>query len=284
MSTAAATTSGSEAASPARSRFTLPHIGLGPGFVGLLVGAILWEVIARIWNVPFFPPLSEVLVRLVELTAPNGDISEGVIVNNLIQSLINLIIGFTISAFFGILIGALMGAYTKVGWALDIYVYALLTAPSLVFAPIFFVIFGATRTRETTIAVIVMYTMFIIIVNTSTAIRSVSPSLIEMGRSFGASDRQMFRRVILPSALPLMFAGLRLGAGRSVKGMINGEMFIAIVGLGAVVINLGKRFDAAGVLAVLLVIVVVSLGAVKAVQILDKRMTSWVPSTSRQRR
>jgi NitT/TauT family transport system permease protein len=177
-----------------------------------------------------------------------------------------------------------MGAYPKIGSALDVYVYALLTAPSLVFAPIFFAAFGATKTRETTIAVIVMYTVFIIIVNTATAIRSVHPSLIEMGRSFGANDRKMFFRIILPAALPLMFAGLRLGSGRAVKGMINGEMFIAVVGLGAVVMNQGKRFDAAGVLAVLLVIVMVSLVAVKIVQIIDKRMTSWVPSTSRQQR
>ena len=66
--------------------------------------------------------------------------------------------------------------------------------------------------------------------------------------------------------------------------MINGEMFIAVVGLGDVVINQGKRFDAAGVLAVLLVIVVVSLFAVKLVQIVDRRLTVWVPSTARQKR
>ena len=179
--------------------------------MALAVGAIVWEVLGRVWDVPFFPPLSDVLVRLVELTAPNGDFSQGVILNNLVQSLINLAIGFAISGVGGVFIGTLMGAYPKIGSALDVYVYALLTAPSLVFAPIFFAAFGATNTRETTIAVIVMYTIFIIIVNTSTAIRSVPPSLIEMGRSFGANDRRMFWRIILPAALPLIMAGLRLG-------------------------------------------------------------------------
>jgi ABC-type nitrate/sulfonate/bicarbonate transport system permease component len=282
MSTAAATQA--QRAIAQKRRFSLASFGLGAGFVALLIGALVWEGLGRLWNVPFFPPLSDVLVRLGELTAPNGDISKGVIVNNLIQSLINLSIGFSISAVFGVIIGALMGAYPKIGSALDVYVYALLTAPSLVFAPIFFAAFGATQTRETVIGVVVMYTIFIIIVNTSTAIRSVHPSLIEMGRSFGANDRKMFWRIILPSALPLMFAGFRLGAGRAVKGMINGEMFIAVVGLGAVVTNLGKRFDAAGVLAVLLVIVVVALVAVKLVQFIDRRMTTWVPSTARQKR
>jgi NitT/TauT family transport system permease protein len=282
MSTAAATQQ--SAALNQKRRFNPGSIGVGAGLASLVAGALLWEVLGRIWHVPFFPPLSDVLVRLVELTAPNGDISKGVILNNLTQSVINLGIGFSISAVFGILIGSLMGAYPKIGSALDVYVYALLTAPSLVFAPIFFAVFGATHTRETTIAVVVMYTIFIIIVNTATAIRNVPPSLIEMGRSFGANDRKMFWRIILPAALPLIMAGMRLGAGRAVKGMINGEMFIAVVGLGAIVINQGKRFDASGVLAVLLVIVFVSLFAVKFVQMIDRRLTAWVPSTARQKR
>lgn len=282
MSTAAVTQA--QRALSQKRRFSPASIGLGAGFVSLLIGGIVWELLGRVWNVPFFPPLSEVLVRLMELTAPNGDLSRGVILNNLFQSLINLSIGFAISMVFGVLIGALMGAYQKVGDALDVYVYSLLTAPSLVFAPIFFAAFGARSTRETTIAVIVMYTIFIIIVNTATAIRSVPPSLIEMGRSFGANDRKLFWRIILPSALPLIFAGLRLGSGRAVKGMINGEMFIAITGLGYVVVNQGKRFDAAGVLAVLLVIIVTALVAVKLVQFVDRRLTGWLPSTARQHR
>jgi NitT/TauT family transport system permease protein len=282
MSTAAATQA--QRALAQKRRFNPASIGFGSGFVALLAGAIAWEVVGRVADASFFPPLSEVIVRLVELTAPNGDIGRGVILNNLVQSLINLAIGFGISAVGGVFIGTLMGAYPKIGKALDIYVYALLTAPSLVFAPIFFAVFGATNTRETTIAVVVMYTIFIIIVNTQTAIRSVPPSLIEMGRSFGANDRRMFWRIILPSALPLIMAGLRLGSGRAVKGMINGEMFIAVVGLGAVVINQGKRFDAAGVLAVLLVIVIVAMFAVKLVQIIDRRLTAWMPSTARVKR
>lgn len=251
---------------------------LGPGFVGLLVGAILWEVVARIWNVPFFPPLSEVLVKLVDL------IGSGVIVGNLINSLINLAIGFTFSAVVGVTIGVLMGAYRKVEMALDIYVYALLTAPSLVFAPVFFAIFGANNIRPSIIGVIVMYTIFIVIVNTVAAIRGVNPALVEMGRSYLANDRQLFFKIILPAATPLIFAGLRLGMGRAVKGMINGEMFIAIVGLGGVLTAAGTRFDAAGVLAILIVIIVVALICVKIVQLVDLRLTSWLPSTSKRRK
>lgn len=251
---------------------------VSPGIVGLAIGAVLWELLGRVLNFAFFPPLSGVLNRLVELTLA------GQILGNLATSLTNLALGFAISAFIGIGTGMLMGAYRKVEMALDFYVFALLTAPTLVFAPLFFSIFGAGNPRASILGVIFMYTVFIIIVNTTAAIRGVPAPLIEMGRSYCANERQLFFKIILPAATPLIMAGLRLAMGRAVKGMINGEMFIAIVGLGRVVTSSGNRFDAEGVLAVLIVIILVALIAVKLIQMLDQRLTGWLPSTSRQRK
>ena len=175
-----------------------------------------------------------------------------------------------------------MGVYRKVERALDVYIYALLTAPSLVFAPLFFSLFGPDR--MTIVAVIFMYAAFFIIINTSAAIKAVPTPLVEMGRSYCASDRQLFFEIILPAALPLVMAGLRLGMGRAVKGMINGEMFIAAVGLGQIVIEAQGAFDAETVLAVLLLIIIVALLATKLVKIVDGRLTSWLPSNAREGR
>jgi NitT/TauT family transport system permease protein len=251
---------------------------LGPPIIGLVIGAVIWEVAGRVWSVAFFPPLSDVLVRLMELTR------EGRIVENLAGSLVNLAIGFGFATVVGVGVGMLMGAYRKVEMALDIYVYAMLTAPSLVFAPIFFAVYGLKQIQLTILSIIVLYAIWIIIVNTSAAIRQVPTPLVEMGRSMCATERQLFFKIILPAATPLIFAGLRLAMGRAVKGMINGEMFIIAIGLGGVVINAGRRFDAAAVLAVLLVIIVVALVMVKVVQLVDAQMTSWLPSTARQAR
>jgi NitT/TauT family transport system permease protein len=260
---------------PRREHPHLPAISaaIPPGLISLAVAAVIWEVVARIWDVPFFPPLSAVLVRLVEM------IQEGLIVSNLATSLVNLLIGFGISVVFGITIGVLMGRFRRVEAALDIYVNALLTAPSLVFAPIFFTVWGLGR--ESIIAVIVMYSIFIIIINTAAAVRNVPGPLVEMARSYDTSEWQTFWRVVLPSATPLIMAGLRLGVGRAVKGMINGEMFIAVVGLGSIVMAAGRQLDAESVLAVLIVIVLVAFAAVWVVQQVDRRLTSWLPSTAR---
>lgn len=241
--------------------------------VSLLTGAVVWEVIGRTADVPFFPPLSTVLSTLAEM------VSDGQIFGNLLVSIGNLALGFGISLIAGIVVGTAMGRYRRVKAALGVYVYALLTAPSLVFAPIFFSIFGAGQ--GAIIAVVFMYSAFIMIINTADAVSNVPADLSEMGRSFGAGEWQILTQVVLPAASPMILAGVRLGMGRAVTGMINGEMFIAVVGLGRIVTQAGKSFDGAAVLAILLVIVVVALAAVALVQFVDRRMTSWVPSTSK---
>lgn len=242
--------------------------------LSLVGGLILWELIGRAARVPFFPPLSDVLRRLGEM------IARGQILGNLTISLGNLTIGFFISLTLGVVIGTLMGRYWRVRAALGIYVYALLTSPSLVFAPVFFSILGAGR--ASIVGVVVMYSAFIMIVNTESAVRNVPRDMVEMARSYGANEFQIVTRIILPAALPSIFAGVRLGMGRAVTGMINGEMFISVVGLGRLVTQAGNSFDGAAVLAVLMVIIIVALVAVGLVQLVDQRLTRWVPNTSKE--
>lgn len=248
-------------------------VDAAPQTTALLVGAVIWEVAARILGVRFFPPLSDVLARLWTLTL-NGEI-----LGSLSASLLNLIIAFTVSVAAGIVIGLLMGASRKVDVALDLYVNAGLTAPSLVFAPVFFSIFGLSRLSI--VAVIIIYTVFIVIVCSRDAVRAVPVALTEMARCYGSSELQLYRRIVLPAALPLIMAGVRLGAGRAVKGMVNGEMFISVVGLGALIMDAGRTFDAETVLAVLVVVVLVSFGLVKLLQLVDRRLNGWLPETSR---
>ncbi|MGP3920225.1 ABC transporter permease [Nonomuraea sp. 10N515B] len=255
------------------SRRRLPWRRLPAAPVSLAAGAAAWELIGHLADVSFFPPLSTVLARLAEM------VSSGLIVTSLADSLVNLVLGFAISLAAGLLTGVAMGRYRKVEAALGVYVYALLTAPSLVFAPIFFSLLG--EGRSSIVAVVVMYAMFVIIINTASAIQAVPAHLIEMARSYGASERQVLLRVMLPAAAPMIMAGVRLGVGRAVTGMINGEMFIAVVGLGRIITQAGGRFDGASVLAVLLVIIAVALGAVALVQAVDRRITRWVPKTTR---
>lgn len=246
---------------------------LSPPVTSLVALGFVWELAGRTVTAAYLPPLSAVLSRLWVL-AEAGEIGP-----SLVTSLVTLVLGFGLALALGLVVGVLMGTYPRVEAALDVYVNALLTAPSLVFAPIFFSIWGLGR--GSVIAVVVMYSTFIIMITVASAIRTVSPALVEMGRTYCATDMLILRRIVLPAATPLMMAGIRLGAGRAVKGMINGEMFIALVGLGKLSVNEGRRFDSSGVLAVLIVILIVALVAAKLVEIVDARLTRWLPSVAR---
>ncbi|MBI4492064.1 MAG: ABC transporter permease [Chloroflexi bacterium] len=235
--------------------------------LALLGGVLLWEACGWLLPLPWLPPFSHVVAALAQF------IESGVIGANVAVSLQGLAIGFGFSLVVGLTVGALMGRYRRVEQALDVYVYAMLLSPSMVFAPIFFAIFGLSDMAR--IAVIVMYALFVIIINTSTGVRTVDPALVEMARSFGAGERQLFLRILLPASLPLVFAGIRLGMGRAVKGMINGEMFIALVGLGALAQKYGSQFEASKVFAIALVVLIVALFANWIVQIIEQRLTRW---------
>jgi NitT/TauT family transport system permease protein len=235
--------------------------------LALLGGAVLWEALGWELELPWLPPFSKVMAALVQF------VDSGVILSNMVASLQGLVIGFTISLVIGLVVGAMMGRYRRVEKALDIYVYALFIAPSIVFAPIFFAIFGLSDAVR--IAVIIVYTVFVIIINTATAVRTVDPALVEMARSFGCRERQIFFRILLPASLPLVFAGVRLGMGRAVKGMINGEMVIAFVGLGALAQRYGSQFEAAKVFAIAMVVLIIALVCNWIVQTVENRLTRW---------
>jgi NitT/TauT family transport system permease protein len=240
----------------------------------LTLGALVWEVGGRLLDLSYFPPLSSVLVKLYELT------KSGVVLTNVTTSILNLAVGFGAAIVVGLVLGVLMARVPWIEEALDPYVYALLTAPTVVFVPIYFSLFGLSRWAI--ICLIFQYGVFIIVVNTVTAVKTVEVQLVEMALVFGAKNEwAVVRKVILPAALPLISAGVRLGMGRCVKGMINGEILIALVGLGGISATFARAYDSEGVFAILLVVIIVAVVADGLVGLLDKRVNSWLPRNQR---
>jgi NitT/TauT family transport system permease protein len=240
----------------------------------LLVGVGFWEVLGRQLDLLFLPPASDVIVRCWELVVSGPALEE------LAGSLSNLAIGYLIAAVAGVVVGVAMARNKWVEQALDPYVYAFLTAPTIVFVPIYFAIFGLSHWAI--VALIVQYAVFIVIVNTVTAVKTVDTELVEMAKVYGARNELVIvRKVVLRAALPLISSGLRLGLGRSIKGMINGEILIAVVGLGGLSSAFGRAFDSEGVLAVLLLVIIVALALDRVALYLDRRVNAWLPSNYR---
>lgn len=242
--------------------------------LSLIAGVVVWEILGQTLKLQFLPPASEVLARLWEL------IRTGEVLPELGNSLSNLALGFVIAAIGGVLIGVAMARLKWLEKALDPYVYAFLTAPTVVFVPIYFAIFALSRWAI--VALIIQYAIFIIVVNTITAVKTVDAELVEMSRVFGATrETTIVRKILLRAAAPHIAAGLRLGLGRAIKGMINGEILIAVVGIGGMSSTFGRAFDSAGVLALLVLIIAVALVLDGIAQWLDNKINAWLPSTYR---
>ena len=251
---------------PARRRL-VPKGPLTLEAAGLLVGLVAWEVIGALHVISWFPSLHDVLARVGELAA------QGKLQEPLVQSLTNLVVGYVISVVVGVVLGAVMAVSKYVNFALRFYVDALMAAPSIMLVPVLYVLFGLSS--FTLIAVIVLYASVFIIATTRSAVEGASRGLLDMARSFGAGPVAGFFWVTVRSAGPEILSGLRLGMGRAVKGMFNGELFIAVFGLAALDKNYEGAFDTTGILAIAVVVIVLAVLLATLVEIANRRLNGW---------
>jgi NitT/TauT family transport system permease protein len=232
--------------------------------VSLLAGCVLWEIGARLAATPFFPTCLDTAAALVAL------VENGQIFGSLSVSLGNLAIGFAAAALVGVAVGTAMSRFRALDLVVEPYLHAFLAAPGLIYVPILFTLFGTARITQ--IGSVFLHALFAITATTVGALRPRNRSLIAMASAFGATERQVFWRVRWPEARPLIVSGLRLGALLAVKGMINGEMFIAFTGLGALVRTYGSRFEPEGVLAVVVVILVIAFATTAVIDLAERRL------------
>lgn len=235
--------------------------------IALLVLLIAWEIMGRISDALFFPPISGIVVAWWKIVL-SGQLSSA-----MMASLQALGVGFGLAVVLGITIGTAMGLSKTFKYLLDIYVNTLMAAPLIALIPIIAVFFGLDVWARA--VVVFLFSFFVITLNTEAGMKATSSELVEMGHSFGLSRWRIFLIVILPAALPALMAGLRLGIIRAVKGMVTAELFMSLIGLGALVDMYGKQFKAEELFAVLLTIIAVSMMAGAGIHQLDRRLTRW---------
>jgi NitT/TauT family transport system permease protein len=239
----------------------------GTNVISILSLAVLWEVTGRIMDSTLIPPLSRIGAAWWKLLA------SGKLAANLTLSLTTLAAGFFLAVAIGIVIGLLMGRFRAVEHFLDLYVNVLMSAPTTAFVPVLILWFGLGV--ESRIAVVFLFAVFVIIINTMTGVKQVDSVLVEMARSFGAKEKEIFFKIILPAAMPAIMAGVRLGMGRAVKGMVTAEMLLTLTGIGAMIMQYGSSFATDSLFAVILTILIIAMITMRAVQWLDRRLTGW---------
>jgi len=235
--------------------------------ISLMSLAAIWEIAGRSGNAHLLPPLSKVITAWIELFV------SGQLFQALSISLQALVLGFLFSVFLGVPLGLLMGRYRRLEAFLEIYMTALLAVPMISFIPFLVIAFGLGL--HSRVWIVFLFAFVIIAINTTAGVRDVDPTFTEMARSFGARESEMFIKVILPAAMPMIMAGIRLGMGRAVLGMVTGEMILAVVGFGAMLMTFSASFNSSALFATLLTIVLLAVALLALIQYLDRRLMPW---------
>lgn len=191
----------------------------------IVLGA--WEIAGRIPVSFAFPTFTESLAAFWRL------LIDGTMFVAYAETLKPLVVGVLISAIFGITIGLWIGLSRWFDWLVSPIFVVMQTAPLAALIPILVMVYGIGLTSK--VFVVCIMAMPVIVLNTSGAVRNTSQSLIEMGHAFLGSRRDVILKIILPSASPIIFAGLRLGVSAGFIGAILSELKITPTGVGDII-------------------------------------------------
>src|SRR6185436_11701793 len=202
-------------------------------------------------------------------------ISSGFIFRHLLVTMQETIIGFLVGTVLGVAAGFLFAHWGKLAHIFDPLMVALNAMPRVVLAPLFILWFGLGLLSK--VVMFVSLVFFVVFFSTFTGLREVDRDLVNNARILGASPRHMIRHVLLPSALTWIFASLRTSVGFALIGAVVGEYLGSHEGMGYVISYAESMFNATGVLAGLIVLMLAVTGIDLALKKLDKRFSYWKP-------
>jgi ABC-type nitrate/sulfonate/bicarbonate transport system permease component len=234
-------------------------------FVAALL--IAWEIAGRRLGDFFLAPPSSLVSATAEL------VESGELVAATLNSLYSLLVGFGLASFLGIGLGYFMGWYKPVAKVIDPFVNAAYVIPVAALVPVIIIWFGLGTTSR--ILVVMLFCIFEILVSTYTGVKNIDPMLIDVGRSFGASRIGLFRKVVFFASLPYIFAGLRMGASRAIKGMVIAELLFAVTGLGGAIQTAANYYRTDIVFVYVIVIALLGVVLSGAIQVIERLVTPW---------
>jgi NitT/TauT family transport system permease protein len=235
-----------------------------PIFFSLVIWFIVWELIGRAKLSMIVPPFSSVIAAGVTIV-PTEKFSAAVSI-----SLRSFAIGMALALAIGIPIGVLMARVESLGKILGMWVNIFVSAPISALVPILMAVVGIGET--TVVVTVFLFAVFVIILDTVVGVKQADRSLVEMARSFGARRDQIYSKVLILSALPEILAGLRLGAIRGVKGVVIGQLLVAIIGVGELFELYSQHFLMEEFWALVVIVFMFAFAVSEAIALLERRV------------
>lgn len=200
-------------------------------------------------------------------------IADGSLFLHIWATVYETLMGFVVGAVGGVILGIWLGVSPFTNRLLNPYLNALNALPKVALAPLFVLWFGLGIASK--IALAALLVLFLVFLNTYAGVREVDQDLIDSARLMRATRAQLIAKVIIPSAMSWVFAGLKISVPYALIGAVLGEMIAANRGLGYLVQFSGSQFDSAGVFAVLIVIALLAVALNFLVELVQHRMQLW---------
>ena len=200
-------------------------------------------------------------------------VASGKLVAALGDSLVTFLGGYGLAVLVAIPVGLVMGVFAPVGKTLEMYVYALAAMPRVAFIPLIIVFLGLGFQAK--IFIVFLGAVMPVLINTYAVVLAVDDELIEMARSVRAGRLQIFGRIVLPSAVPFIIAGLRLGATIGLINTVVAELYTAVKGLGGLLAIYGNTFRMAEYFVIVIVLALIGVIISEGLRHLERRLVRW---------
>jgi sulfonate transport system permease protein len=240
--------------------------------VALWLGS--WELAATYWIDPFFYSKPSAIWQKLITWFTSGT-SAGSIWTQISYTLQEAVYGFVLGALAGVVIGVVLGRARFVADVLAPFIKAANAIPRIVLASLFVIWFGLGMSSKVATAFVLVF--FGVFFNAFQGAREVSKVVDDNARILGASQWQLMRTVVLPSATSWILASLHTAFGFALIGAIVGEYAGSDKGLGLLISQSQGTFDAAGIYAAMIITTVLALGAEAVLTVVERRLTKWQP-------
>ena len=252
------------------SFFSFKKLMLTSPFWSLIFWACVWELIGQMGWMTLLPPLSQIWFAFMEL------LEQASFWDAFAMTARTFGIGLGLSIIIGIPIGVLNVISNRSDKILYLWVYLFLSAPITAVIPALMPILGIGD--ATVIATVILFSIWVVIIDTQAGVTHVQNSLVEMGRIFGCSRWKIIMWIVVPAAMPEIITGVRLSVVRAVKGVIVGQIVIALIGFGGLFSTYLSYFLMERFWALIIVVFVMSFTIIGLVELLERRIAFYAKS------
>jgi ABC-type nitrate/sulfonate/bicarbonate transport system permease component len=238
--------------------------------VELIALLALWQVAVGVFElIPpiFFPPPTAIVGGFGQI------VESGELAQHLSASMSAWIVGYTLAILVGVVAGVLLGAWLPFNRLAGPLLWSLYATPWLAWRPLSVAWFGFGIAPI--IFLVFIAAIFPVMLNTAAGVSATEPSLMSTGRIFGASRVSIYRKIVLPSAVPFIFAGMRQSAVMATIALLVGELTGAAYGLGALIANKTARYQTDEAFAAIILAVAWTLILTTFLDFLRRRVAPW---------